>query len=202
MSRQRPTLDVSGLPRVTFGSHSLNWWATLGFMVIEGMTMAVAIAAYFYLRKNEPVWPPAPAPPPQLLVPTIGLLLLLALIIPMAAADRAAHREDLTGIRLWLAVTVGLTVAAVGVRLLEFGALETRWDAHAYGSIVWTVLGLHTALLLIDLLETAVLLALFLKGPVERKHLADVSDAGFYQYFLSLSYIPIYAVLFLSPRLL
>ena len=44
---------------------------------------------------------------------------------------------------------------------------------------------LHSTLLITDLFETGTFLAIFARGPVERKLYPDVTDAAFYQYFLS-----------------
>lgn len=202
MTQPRAVLDVSELPTVVFGHKNAAWWGTLGFMVIEGTTLAVCVSSYFYLRKNFPSWPPEPTPLPDLLIPTINMLLLLAVIVPMAGVSRAAKRNDLRGVRIGLAAALTLSTMNAVLRIFEFEALNTRWDAHAYGSIAWVTLGFHTALLLIDVVETLIIAILMFVGPIEKKHFTDVSDAAFYQYFLSLSYIPLYVVLFLTPRLM
>ncbi len=198
----RTVYDASGLPTVTFDHHNVNWWGTLAFIVIEGTTLVIAITAYLYVRKNFDAWPPPPTPLPDLLIPTINLLLLLAVIIPMRWADKAARRLDLQGVRVGLWIAVGMTLVCVVLRGFEFAALNTRWDSHVYGSVAWGVLALHSALLAIDLIETGSFVALTYIGPFKEKLFPDVSDAAFYQYFLSLSYIVVYAVLFLTPRFL
>lgn len=200
MSEPRAVLDVSELPTLVFGHKNVAWWGTLSFMVIEGTTLAVALSSYLYLRKNFPHWPPEPTPVPDLLIPTLNTLLLLAVLIPMASVSKAAKRMDLHGVRVGLLVAVAMTVVNTVLRFWEFAALNTRWDEHVYGSIAWATLGLHTTLLLVDVVESAVIAALMFIGPIEKKHFADASDAAFYQYFLSLSYIVVYVVLFLSPR--
>ena len=43
------------------------WWGTLGFMVIEGWTLALLAAMYFYIRQNFLTWPPLRTPLPSLL---------------------------------------------------------------------------------------------------------------------------------------
>ena len=48
--------DLAELPTVTFGHRSLMWWGTLGFMVIEGWTLALIVAMYFYVRQNFLNW--------------------------------------------------------------------------------------------------------------------------------------------------
>ena len=196
----RATIDVSELPHLTFGHKNLAWWATLSFMVIEGFSLLVAATVYLYLRKNFTTWPPAPTPLPDVLIPTVNAALLLGAIGVMVLADRAAHRRDLRGCVRWLAVEIVLAMVILALRVGEFEALNTRWDDHAYGSAAWLLLVLHSTLLLLEFLESAAFLAILKIGPVEEKYFSDVSDAAFYQYFLSLSNLVVYALLFLSPR--
>lgn len=196
------TIDVSALPRAAFGSRSIGWWGTVAFIVIEGTTLAVAATSYLYLRRNSLEWPPQPLQMPDLLIPTVGLLLLLLAILPLRAAAAAADRADLDGVGRALAAAAALGLLILAVRALEFGALNVRWDANAYGSVAWLVLGLHTALLLADVIETIAIGAIFWLGRVEPKHLPDVEDAAVYQYFLSAVWVPLYLLIFIGPRLL
>jgi cytochrome c oxidase subunit 1/cytochrome c oxidase subunit I+III len=73
----RPTLDVSGLPTVVFGSRSILWWATMGLAIIEGTMFAILIATYFFLRTRVGDWPPGVLPP-YLLWGTINTGIFLA----------------------------------------------------------------------------------------------------------------------------
>ena len=196
----RPVLDVSGLPTTGFGQRGFGWWATTGFMVIEGTTLAVAAASYLYLRQNYPSWPPPRTPHPELLLSTVNVLVLLLAMAPMKLVSRAALRYDVRRIRLGLFLALVLGLVATTLRIFEFQDLNVRWDSNAYGSAAWAVLGLHASLLLVDDVETAVFLALFLKGPIEKKHFSDVEDLAFYQYFLSLTNVLVWLLLFVSPR--
>lgn len=196
----RATLDVSGLPDVAHGYRGLGWWATAGFMVIEGTTLLVAIATYFYLRKNFDLWPPPPTPLPDLLIPSINAVLLLLAILPMKLVKKGSKEHDVGKVRKGFLITLLLSLVIVTLRIAEFNSLNTWWDEHAYGSAAWAVLALHSTLLFIDVLETGAFLVLFHFGPVEKKHFADAEDAAFYQYFLSLGNVLVYLVLFVSPR--
>ena len=195
-----PVIDVSKLPETVFGVRNITGWATIAFIVIEGTTLAIALVAYFYVRRNFAGWPPPPTGYPDLLAPTINTMVLLLTIAPMALADRGARALDLRRVRIGLGVAVALSVLAVILRGFEFAALNTRWDSHAYGSVVWVLVGLHSTLLIVDLLETAAIWALTFSKRMQRKHFTDVEDAAFYQYFLSLSWLPIYVVVFWGPR--
>ncbi|HEX8696308.1 MAG TPA: cytochrome c oxidase subunit 3 [Longimicrobium sp.] len=197
---RRATLDVSGLPEVVFGSKSVNWWGTLSFMTIEGATLAICAAAYLYLRRNFLTWPPPPVPLPDLLVPTVNLVLILLVIVPLAFVHRAALRRELVPVRLWLTVGAAMSLAATVLRYFELRSLNVRWDENAYGSVAWLVLGAHATLLIADLLETGVFAALSYSSKWEDKHFSDAEDAAVYQYFLSLVWVPLYFLVYFSPR--
>ena len=86
------------------------------------------------------------------------------------------------------------------MRVGEFTALNVRWDADAYGSVVFMLLGLHTLHLATDAFDTAVLTVLMFTGPIEGKRYVDVSENSLYWYFVVWSWLPIYAVLYWAPR--
>jgi cytochrome c oxidase subunit III len=193
-------LDVSGLPSYAFSHRSLMWWGTFGLIAIEGTLFALAIGSYLYLRSQSDAWPIG-APPPQLLWGTVNTLILLASIWPNHMAKRAAEACDLVRTRRWLMAGLAFSVAFLVVRGFEFGALHTRWDSNAYGSMVWTLLGLHTVHLLTDTYDTAVLGVLLFTGPMEGQRFVDVSENALYWYFVVFSWLPIYAVIYGVPRL-
>ncbi|WGT62615.1 cytochrome c oxidase subunit 3 [Variovorax paradoxus] len=200
MAMTRRELDVSGLPSYAFGHRSLMWWGTFGLIAIEGTLFALAIGSYLYLRSQSDAWPIG-APPPQLLWGTVNTLILLASTWPNHKAKRAAEACDLLRTRRWLMTGLAFSVAFLVVRGFEFGALHTRWDSNAYGSIVWMLLGLHTVHLLTDTYDTAVLGVLLFTGPMEGQRFADVSENALYWYFVVFSWLPIYAVVYGVPRL-
>ena len=100
MRRERVVADVSRLPTVVFGSRNLVSWGTLGFMVIEGFSLALCAVTYVYLRKNSDVWPPHGTQLPQLLVPTINMAVMI-LSLPLAIwTKRRAERMDTGATRI------------------------------------------------------------------------------------------------------
>jgi len=202
MNSGRRVLDVSGLPSVVFGHRNLLGWGTLGFVVIEGFTLVLATSAYLYLRLNEYQWPPGRTPRPDLLIPTINLLLLLLIAVPMRGAGEAAKRFDRRGVIRGLAIAWLMTIPVLVLRWFDLTALNVRWDAHAYASTAWAVVVLHSTLVITDFFEVAFLGLLFLLGRAEKKHYPDVSDAVVYQYFLSFGWVPLYLLIYWGPRVL
>ena len=193
-------LDVSALPTYAFGHRSLMWWATACMMIIEGMVFAMIVMSYIYLKGRVPHWPPS-GPPPNLLWGTVNTAILLASCLPNALAKKAAERFDLPKVRLWLVVCIVFALAFNVIRFVEFGALNVRWDSNGYGSIVWVLLGFHTTHVLTDLMDSGVLTALALFGPMDEHKFVDVSENALYWYFVVLSWLPIYAVIYLAPRI-
>jgi heme/copper-type cytochrome/quinol oxidase subunit 3 len=202
MSAVRAQLDVAGLPTTTFGYRSHMWWGTLGFMLIEATTLLVAVASYFYLRLNVPTWPPEHTLRPSLLWPTIDLAVMLASMVPMGLADRAARRFDLGGLRRWLTVVSAFGVGFLFLRWQDFLALNVRWDANAYGSIAWATVGLHSTILVLQVVETVVFTGFMFREQIQEKHFSDASDSAFYWYFLIGSWVPLYVAVYLSPYFL
>ena len=195
-------LDVSRLPTTVFDHRSHMWWGTLGFMVIEGTTLFVCIASYFYLRLNFTSWPPEHTLRPDLFWPTVHVVVLLASAVPVALADRAARRLDLSGLRRWFVVASLFAVSFLFLRWQDFLALNVRWDTNAYGSIAWAAAGFHGTILLLQVIETLVFTAFLFSKDFEEKHFSDAADSAFYWYFFVGSWVPLYLTIYLSPRLL
>ena len=196
----RTKMDVSHLPTYAFSHRSLMWWGTAGMIVIEGTLFAIGLVAYFYLRGLAQSWPLS-APPPDLLYGTLNTAILLASGIPNQLAARAAVREDLAAVRLWMLVCLAFGVAFQIVRALEFGALNTHWSNNAYGSIVYALLTLHTIHMVTDFVDTAVLTVLMFTGPLTGRRFVDISENTGYWWFVVGAWLPIYFTLYLVPRL-
>ncbi|MDB4908533.1 MAG: putative cytochrome c oxidase subunit [Gemmatimonadetes bacterium] len=192
--------DASGIEEKYFGTDSVSWWGTVGFMVIEGFTLILCMGAYFYLRKNELGWPPERTPLPDLVVPTISLATLLLKLVPISMAARKARRWDGDGVRRWLAITLAWNLVNLGMRIAEFGALRVRWDTNAYGSIVWATLFDHAYLILFDLFETAGIALVFFRHQETHRDFGAVDDDAMYTWFLVLAFIPVYVMLYWFPR--
>ncbi len=195
----RPVLDVSHLPTYAFGHRSLMFWGTGGMIVIEAMMFAIAIVTYYYLRGIALHWPMS-APPPDLLFGTLNTMVLLLSGIPNQLAAKAAMREDLPKVRVWLVVCVVAGAAFHVVRGFEFLTLNTHWSANAYGSIVYALLVLHTVHMVTDYIDTIVLTVLMFSGHVTGRRFVDVYENAAYWWFIIAAWLPIYFTLYLVPR--
>jgi len=130
----------------------------------------------------------------------LNTVLLLVSAVPNALTKRAAERFDLRKVKLWMTVCIAFAVAFNIVRIFEFRNLNVWWDSNAYGSVVWTLLGFHTTHIVTDFLDSLVLTVLMFIGPLEEKRFVDVSENAMYWYFVVLTWLPIYALIYFAPR--
>jgi heme/copper-type cytochrome/quinol oxidase subunit 3 len=196
----RPVVDVGALPDIAFHNRSIVWWGTMGTIAIEGTMFAMFVVAYLYLKGRSPHWPPGHFPP-ELFWGTVNTVVLLASAIPNHLTKKAAEHLQLRQTRLWLGVALVFGLAFNVIRIYEFRTLNVWWDDNAYGSVVWALLGFHTTHIITDFVDSAVLLTLLFVGPLEESHFVDAADNAMYWYFVVLSWLPIYAVIYIAPRI-
>lgn len=202
MKTERAALDVSDLPSVVFGPRDLMWWGTVGFMVIEGFSLAIVAFTYIYLRKNFVEWPPHGTPLPSLTLPTINMGIMLASIPVVWWTRRRAEYLDLGGVRLGLILSSVLGLIVLGLRFFEFAALNTQWNSNAYGSTIWFILGFHATLLITDVYDTLGITAIMYSRNREAKHYVAVTDNAEYWVFVVLLWVPLYVMVFFGARIL
>ena len=192
-------INVERMPRFAFGHRSILWWATVGLIAIEGTMFALVMASYLYIKGRNAHWAPGVLPP-DLGWGTLNTVVLLASCIPNQLAKNAAEQMNLRKVQLWMVVCLVFAAAFNVIRIFEFRHLNVWWDTNAYGSVVWTLLGFHTTHIVTDFVDSAVLAVVMFTGPLEERRFVDVSENAFYWYFVVLSWIPIYVVLYWVPR--
>ncbi|RWM17963.1 cytochrome c oxidase subunit 3 [Mesorhizobium sp.] len=196
----RSFIDVSSLPTYAFGSRVTPWWGTFSFCLLEGTGFALGIGGYLYLAVTNTHWA-KDAVPLNLVWSTAFTLVLVASAIPNFLIKRTALQENLRLVRLLLLAMSSVGLVLIILRIMEFSALPVRWSDNAYGSFIWLLLGLHGVHVLTDVADTLVLTVLMFTRHGMGKRFSDAEDNAFYWYFVVLSWLPLYAVLYWLPRL-
>jgi len=192
------TLDVSHLPTYAFGRRDPRWAAVILLMAIEGSVFGLMLFTYFYVRTRLEVWPPTSPGTRELLFGGAIALVLLASVVPAHLVNRAVYSADLARAKRWLTLCTCLSLLALLLRGLELSHLPFRWDSNVYGSVFWGVLCLHTMHLIAGNVENMLFLVPLRRGPIEKKHLVDLEVNSIYWYFVVLSWVPLYLVLYLD----
>jgi heme/copper-type cytochrome/quinol oxidase subunit 3 len=179
---------------------SSGWWGMVLVIASEATLFLLLLATYFYLRfKSHGSWPPT-GTDPAIAKPLMATLLLVASSIPMSFAARAADRLEPAAVRVALLVGAFLGVAflvfqdaLIHQSLDQFGPKD-----NAYGSIYYTLLGLHAAHV-----AAGVLLALWAcvrSRRFDRTAVVTVRVTTLYWHFVNVIAVLMFLVLYLSPR--
>jgi heme/copper-type cytochrome/quinol oxidase subunit 3 len=198
---ERVAVDLSDLPAHGMRTASVTWWGTLSFMLIEATGFGLGIAVYLYLMSIAATWP-IDASRPNLLPGTVVTLILVASVVPNYLVSQWAEQQNIRKVKIGMIVMSVLGIVPLVVRAFEFPALNVSWDSNAYGSIVWTLLGLHTTHIITDLVDTLVLAALMFTSHGENpRRFGDVQDNAMYWNFVVVAWLPIYGCIYWMPRL-
>ena len=184
------------------GRNAPLYWGIWGLIIVESMVFASLLSSYFYLRLESGQWPPAGVKAPELALPTINTLLLVASSYFVYRADSGIRKSDLSWLARGLAIGAAMALLFLALKWVEYSGLDYRWDSHAYGSIVWTISGFHAAHVTALVLKTLVVLVLARRGYFNGDYNLPVQVNGLYWYFVVVVWLPIYAVLYWTPRVL
>jgi heme/copper-type cytochrome/quinol oxidase subunit 3 len=202
MKTYEKVIDVSDTPTIVFGRRAVTWWSTVAFIAIEATTLVICVVTYLYIRKNFHHWPPPPLRVPDLIPPTISVAFLALTNIPNYWLHQKVRQMDKGGARVGFLLMSALIAIAVVLRVYDFRDINAHWDTNAYASAAWITIAFHSTLLFLQALEIWVFTALFWFGPLEGKHFSDADDNCTYWYFMSLVWIPVYMLLYWTPRLI
>lgn len=193
------SIDVSHLPTFAFGSRDPLWWGVIMLIAVESTMFVLLVASYLFVRSIQDAWPPTRIPDDARLFAFAGVAVLVVSSIVMERANRAAEHARIYVLRRNLVVATILGALFVALRFWELRLLDFRWTDHTYGSIFWTLQGLHVAEAIAGVLENVVFLALMFRGPLEEKHLVDAHVSSLFWHFVTVWSVVIVALLYLDP---
>jgi heme/copper-type cytochrome/quinol oxidase subunit 3 len=167
----------------------------------ETALFLLLVATYFYLRtRAHGAWPPAPLSDPKLLKPLLVTILLLATSVPMLGAAHAARRGRRGSVRLWLVAALALGIAFLVCQwLLVREQLDVfHPQGSAYGSIYYTLIGVHYAHVVVAVL--LVIWALLRAGLYTPEQHLTLRVTSLYVHFVNLVAVAVFLTLYIAPR--
>ncbi len=143
-----------------------GWWGIALLIATEVALFGSLIATYFYLRFQATVWPPPGIPKPSVVLPLFLTGVLVASCLPMLTSVRAAVAGRARAAWWLLAGATVLQGIFLGLQVHIFVDDFNRFSPtdDAYGSIYFTLLGVHGAHVGVGLLLDSWLLAKLLGG--------------------------------------
>ncbi|HEY1367433.1 MAG TPA: cytochrome c oxidase subunit 3 [Gaiellaceae bacterium] len=178
-----------------------GWWGMAMLIASEATLFGVLFGTYAYLRFRAAEWPPAGIPEPEVLVPAVLTVVLLATSIPMQLALRAGRAGRVAAAR-WL--VLGALVVQAGyfaMQIHQYLADLSRFTPQdqAYGSIYFVLVGADHAHVALGLLFSVWLLAKLLGG-LTRYRLNALLAITLYWHFVNVLTLLVFLVQ-VSPAL-
>jgi heme/copper-type cytochrome/quinol oxidase subunit 3 len=194
------------LPTTGNGPQNFGWWGMVLFIAVEATLFALLLASYFYLRfRSGPVWPPDGIEDPKLTLVLIMSAILWSSSLPVHLAHSAIKRGDQRALRVCLALGFALGAAFLVLQCaVEYPDIlrhEFTPRTDAYGSMFFTITGLHGGHVLVGLLMNAWTQLRAWQGAFDEHRHVTVQNFVMYWHFVDVVWIFVLATLYLSPHL-
>ena len=178
--------------------HSTAWWGMVTLIATESMVFVILLGSYFFLRASTAPWPPAGIAAPELYLSVPFSFVLWGSSLPVFYAERAIRRGSQRGLRAGLLVSACMGLAFLAFTAKDFYDLNFGWRDNAYGSIFYTIVGLHALHVLIGLGMNVVVEVKAWQGKFTESRHTSVEVFGLYWHFVDAVWIFVFASLFLS----
>jgi cytochrome c oxidase subunit 1/cytochrome c oxidase subunit I+III len=170
--------------------------------LVEAAELFGTIVTYFYLRSGTNDWPPGDLPLPQLLLPTLGTLVLIASMIPSYLDDKAIKKNDMRKVIIYTFIETGLQVAFIAIFWYHLKSLTFKWDDNAYASIYWIMIILTLIFTAGTVFEGIYIIIQQFRGLYNSERHWAIEVDGLSNYVGIGQWILVYLTLFISPYLM
>ena len=201
MSTVNPTWSgptASLISPTTKPVHSTAWWGMATLIATESMVFVILLGSYFFLRASTPQWPPDTIGGPELKLAVPFSFVLWGSSIPIFYAEAAIRRGSQRGLRAGLFISACMGVAFLAFTAKDFVDLTFGWRDNAYGSIFYTIIGLHALHVLIGLFMNVVVEIKAWQNKFTATRHTSVEVFGLYWHFVDAVWIFVFLSLFVS----
>jgi len=202
VSTVNAAFDLRSLPTQPGGRSSPEIAGISSLIVIEAVVFIGMIASYFHLRLQNAEWPPPGVEEPELLLASLNTVLLVLTAVPAVISVRALRGGRAGPARIALPIGVAMLVAFGAIKVYEYWDKAHLALEHAYGSMILLMTGLHLVHVTAVVLKTGVVWVYLRQRRIEPRRAAPLQANALYWYFVILVWLPLYATIYLSPRVL
>jgi cytochrome c oxidase subunit I+III len=177
-----------------------TWGMGLGILFV-GIAFSSLLLAYFYLRLENPLWPPPGISEPGLTRAIIWAALLVVSGRAVYAALRRVRACDQPGFIAALVATLLLALAGFFIQFGELTNMDFGATTHAYGSIFHTLGGFLGVMALGGIIMLAVALYWAVRGQYTSRRHATVANIARFWTAAVVFWVAGFATLYLGPYL-
>ncbi|MDT8305778.1 MAG: cytochrome c oxidase subunit I [Anaerolineae bacterium] len=199
--KERAFEEEFNIPVRPNGSVTIGRWGMALAILLLGIALASFLFAYFYIRLENPIWPPDNIPVPDLLLPAIATALLLLAGFVMGWAVNNVRNGNIPRLRLGLLLVFLLGAAALAVIVWEYTQLPFTWELNAYASLFYALGGYMMLLLVVALGMNLFVQVWAWRGHYTELDNAAVHNSAWFVYAVAVFWVITFGILYLAPRL-
>ena len=188
------------LPVAPTGKLASGWYGMVFLIATEGALFVYLLFSYFYLASHAPgPWPPSGAPDIPIAAASTAILLLSS--ITAWWGQSRIEKGSAGGLILGLSLSTILGLIFVGVQVHEWLGKTFTPATDAYGSLFFTITGLHIAHVVIGLVILCCLILWAALGRFSAQRHVHVTVGILYWHFVDVVWLAVFTTLFITPRL-
>jgi heme/copper-type cytochrome/quinol oxidase subunit 3 len=195
-------LPASPVVKKEKGLRPPMFYGMIFLALTEAAELFGTIVTYFYLRSGTNDWPPGDMPLPQLLIPTIGTLVLAASLIPSYLDDKAIKENKIRKVIIYTFLETGLQVLFIAIFWYHLKSLTFKWDDNAYASVYWISIILTLIFTGGTVFEGIYIIIQLFRGLYNSERHWAIEVDGLSNYVGVGQWILVYLTLFISPYLM
>ncbi len=182
-------------------SYPTAWWGMAVLIMTEAMVFAILLAAYFFLRAASKEWPLGGIEVPKLKLAVPFSFVLWGSSIPIFWAEAGIRKGNVARLKAGVLLSFLMGAAFLAYTLYDFDELHFGWRDNAYGSIYYTIVGLHALHVFVGLAVNVVVQLKAWLGRYDRGRYASAEVFFLYWHFVDVVWLAVFPALFLSSHL-
>jgi heme/copper-type cytochrome/quinol oxidase subunit 3 len=192
---ENPALPVGSIDRIGVG-----WWGVLCLIATEAALFGYLLFDYcYYAIQLGTDW--IPGGPPSMRYAFPATIVAIASSLAARWGERGVKRGAGGPLVLGLALAFLFGLVFVALDVLDWKAKPFSFNSGVYGSLFFTIAGLHLAHLVAGLIALFFIVFWALLGYFDRVRNAPVLIAAAYWHFVNIVWVVFFIALYISPRL-
>jgi cytochrome c oxidase subunit III len=176
-------------------------WGMAVLIMTEATIFAGLLSSYFFLRASAKEWPLGGIEAPELQVIALFTVILLGSSGPMFWAERGIRKGQVWRLQVGLVLVLLMGASFLCFQMVEYRELGFGVRDNAYGSLFYTITGLHGAHVFGGLLMLGMVLIKSFMGKVSAERHVTVQVVGLYWHFVDAVWVFVFTSLYISSHL-
>ena len=190
-----------GVPVNAGGSVVVAAWGTGIAILFFGIALGSLLLSYFYLRLENPVWPPPGVDVPMLTGALVPAALMVVSVGTVQSALRRVRAADQRGFLRGLIVTLLLALAGAAAQGYDVAGMAIGPGGHAYGSVFATLTGFAYVVIAGVLIMLTMVIFWALRGQFDVRRHAVVRNVATLHTAAVVMWLICFGTLYLGPVL-